>query len=233
MPPRREHDRVPFSVRVQYRNASSFLVAYSLNLSRGGVFLETDQAGELGSDVTLQFAVPDAGPVVVRGRVAWRRAEANQDGPAGIGVEFEDMVDHLGELIDRLVHEFAGLNVLLLCGDRHDRSSLMRMIKSIISAAEVVEARDAQIAESLLDDNIHIAVIDADADPASAIKAVRAAKRCTPPLPTVVLASSKNVREKARAAGADEVAGNPPPFPEFRKLLVRALGRPAMVEPTG
>jgi uncharacterized protein (TIGR02266 family) len=226
----REHERVPFTVRVQYRTPSSFLVAYSVNLSRGGVFLETNNPADVGSDVMLQFAVPDAGPILVSGRVAWRRSDASDEGPAGIGVEFDDMVDSLGEVIDRLVHDFAGVSVLLLCGDRQDRSSLMRMIKSIISAAEVIEAEDPTVAQKLLTEQVDLAVIDADFDPSAAIHAVRAARSCAPPLPTVVLASSKNVREKARAAGADEVTGNPPPFPEFRKLLLRALGRPALVE---
>ena len=228
----REHHRVPYTVRVQYRNASSFLVAYSLNLSRGGVFLETAQDADIGSDITLQFAVPDAGPILVRGRVAWKRQEPGHEGPAGIGVEFEDMVDDLGELIDRLVHDFDGLSILLLCGDRHDRSSVTRMISSIISAARVVNAADGHVAETLLTDDVALAVIDADSDPSAAMKIVRAARRCSPPIPTIVLASSKNVREKARAAGSDEVAGNPPPFAEFRKILVRALGRPAQVKAT-
>ena len=42
--------------------------------------------------------------------------------------------------------------------------------------------------------------------------------------------STKKLREHARAAGADEVASNPPAFSELQVLLVRALGRPMSVK---
>jgi uncharacterized protein (TIGR02266 family) len=229
--PSRQHDRVPIAMRVEYRTASSFLVAYSVNLSRGGVFIETADLPAIGAPISIQFAVPAGEPIAVAGRVAWHRAEPTNEGPIGIGIEFEDMVESLGALIDRLVHDFAGLNVLLLCRDRQDRSSLVRMIKSILSAAEVVEAEDPRVATELLGEDIDIAVIDADSDPAGALEAVAAARRSSPRLPTVILAASKNIRDQARAAGADEVTGNPPAFPELRLLLIRALGRPTSVEP--
>ena len=38
----REHERMPYSVQVEFRTPNSFLVAYSVNLSRGGLFLETN-----------------------------------------------------------------------------------------------------------------------------------------------------------------------------------------------
>ena len=44
----REHDRIPFSMQVEFRTASSFLVAYSVNLSRGGMFIETDAEVPMG-----------------------------------------------------------------------------------------------------------------------------------------------------------------------------------------
>jgi hypothetical protein len=72
-------------------------------------------------------------------------------------------------------------------------------------------------------------VIDVDAEPEGALTALRAAKQVSPPIPTIALASSKKLRERARAAGADEVASNPPPFGELQVLVVRALGRPISV----
>ncbi len=228
---KREHERVPIAIQVEYRTASSFLVAYSVNLSRGGVFLETGHLPEIGSPITLLFSIPEGDPVQVAGRVAWHREAPTHDGPAGIGIEFEDMVESLGDLIDRLVHDFAGLNVLLLCSDQHDRISLHRMIKSILSHAEIVEAEDPRVARELLGQDFDIAVIDADADPAGALEAVAAARGFSRPLPTVILAASPNVRDQAREAGANEVTGNPPSFAELQKLLVRALGRPITVVP--
>src|SRR4026208_896023 len=81
----RVHDRVPACMRVQFRNASSFLVAYTVNLSRGGVFLETEEGPAVGSEIALQIEVPQAGPVTLNGHVTWRRGEGGGGGPARHG----------------------------------------------------------------------------------------------------------------------------------------------------
>jgi type IV pilus assembly protein PilZ len=226
----RVHDRVPFCVRVQFRNASSLLVAYSVNLSRGGVFLETEEPVAIGSDVTLQLEVPRAGPVLLSGRVSWRRGRPDKDGPVGIGVEFEDMVDTLGELIDSLVTQFSGITVLLLCTDGKDRGALARQLRSIMATAEVVGAADARVAESLLDEEIDLAVLDADFDPESTLRVLAHAQSLFSPVPSVVLAASDEVRQRARTVGADEVVGKPPAFGELQTAVMRALCRPSSVK---
>ena len=52
---------MPYAVQVEFRTASSFLVAYSVNLSRGGLFIETEVDIPTGSMMTIDFAVPGAG----------------------------------------------------------------------------------------------------------------------------------------------------------------------------
>ena len=225
----REHQRIPYSVEVEFRTASSFLVAYSVNVSRGGLFLETDHDVPIGSQIALRLAVPSAGPVGLTGVVAWRRGRESNDGPPGLGVEFVDLGGELGAIIDRLVGAYEGINVLLLAPDRQDRTSLTRVIRSILGTADVVSAGDSRVAETLLTGDIDVAVIDVDADPDGAIAALRRAKAVSPPIPSIALASTKKLREHARAAGADEVASNPPAFSELQVLLVRALGRPISV----
>jgi uncharacterized protein (TIGR02266 family) len=226
----RVHDRVPFCVRVQFRNASSLLIAYSVNLSRGGVFLETDEPVAVGSEVTLQLEVPRAGPVLLSGRVTWRRERVDRDGPIGIGVEFDDMVDTLGELIDSLVTQFSGITVLLLCPDVKARATLARQLRSIMSTAEVVGATDARVAESLLDEDIDLAVLDADVDAAAALHVLERAQSLFSPVPSIVLAQSGELRQRARESGADEVVPNPPPLGELQTAVMRALGKPSSVK---
>jgi uncharacterized protein (TIGR02266 family) len=225
----REYQRIPYAVEVEFRTASSFLVAYSVNVSRGGLFLETEHDVPVGSQISLRLAVPKAGPVGLTGVVAWRRGRESGDGPPGLGVEFVDLGVELGAIIDRLVAAYEGINVLLLAPDRQDRTSLTRVIRSILGTADVVSAGDSRVAETLLTGDIDVAVIDVDADPDGAIGALRRAKTVNPPIPSIALASTKKLREHARAAGADEVASNPPAFSELQVLLVRALGRPISV----
>ena len=136
----REHDRMPYSVQVEFRTPSSFLVAYSVNLSRGGLFLETDADIPSGAPVTVDFSIPTAGQVSVNGAVTWRRISDGHDGPPGLGIEFTDIAPQLGAIIDRLVSAFHGVQVLVLCGDRQDRTTLSRSIKSIITSFSLTRA---------------------------------------------------------------------------------------------
>jgi type IV pilus assembly protein PilZ len=225
----REHQRMPFAVPVEFRTASSFLVAYSVNLSRGGLFLETDRELEPGTDLTIQLVVPSVGSVALQGRVSWRRQAGDSAGPPGVGVEFQGVGNDLGTLIDRLVGHYEGLDVLLLCKDKRDRTALTRLIRSIIGTAEVVGAADAHLADTLLTDDVDLLIVDVDADPEGAMVTIKRCKDSGLKVPTVALTANKRWHERARMAGADEVGSNPPPFKELQRLLVRAIGRPIKV----
>lgn len=221
---------MPYAVQVEFRTASSFLVAYSVNLSRGGLFLETEVEVPAGSPMTLDFTVPNGGTTSLNGVVAWRRGlEEAEGGPPGIGIEFQDVAPQLGALIDKLVSGFRGVQVLLLSGDRQDRTSLARSIKSIISTAEITQAADASVASTVLTHEIDVVIVDVDFDLEGGLAIIRAAKEQNPPVPTIALTSNTTYREQAVAAGTDELLPNPPPFAELQVVLVRALGKPLAI----
>jgi uncharacterized protein (TIGR02266 family) len=220
---------MPYAVQVEFRTASSFLVAYSVNLSRGGLFLETDAEIPTGAMMTLDFSVPNAGTTSLNGVVAWRRGVGEvADGPIGIGIEFQDVAPQLGSVIDRLVSTFRGVQMLLVSGDRQDRTTLARNIKSIISTAEITQAADANVASTVLTHEIDVAIIDVDFDFEGGLSIIRKAKAQKPPVPVIALATRSD-REKVLAAGADELLPNPPPFAELQVVLVRALGKPIAI----
>ncbi len=225
----REHQRVPYAVAVQFRSASSFLIAYSVNLSRGGLFLETQHDLPLGTPLELSFEIPGAGSVGLAGHVAWRRGPESPEGPAGLGVEFLDITVALSSVIDRLVGDYQGIQILIVAHDGKDRTSLSRMVKSIVASAEILIAADAAVAETLLTEDVDIAVIDLDGDPEGGLAAIRLARSLATPVPAIALASTKRLRDHARAAGADELTGNPPAFEEIQLALVRGLSRPIAV----
>lgn len=226
----REYPRMPYSVQVEFRTASSFLVAYSVNLSRGGLFLETDAEIPMGAAMTLDFTVPNAGSASLNGIVMWRRGhEQGAEGPPGIGVEFQDVAPSLGTLIDKLVVDFRGVQVLLLSGDRQDRTSLARSIKSIISTAEITQAADTNVAASVIAPEIDVAIVDVDFDLDGALQIISKARALEPAVPTIALTSNPAHREQAAAAGATEIMANPPQFAELQVTIVRALGRPLAI----
>ncbi|HET9987181.1 MAG TPA: TIGR02266 family protein [Kofleriaceae bacterium] len=226
----REHPRMPYTVQVEFRTASSFLVAYSINLSRGGLFLETDADVPTGAAMTLDFSVPNVGVTSVNGTVAWRRAlDDTASGPPGIGIEFQDITPQLGALIDRLAASFRGVQVLLLSGDRQDRTTLARNIKSIFSTAEITQAADKNVASSVLTSEIDIVIVDVDFDLEGGLEIIRHAKLLHPPVPTIAITSNASYREQAINAGTDELLQNPPPFADLQVVLVRALGKPVSI----
>ncbi len=229
----REHDRVPYMVQVEFRTASSFLVAYSVNLSRGGLFLETDQDIPIGALTEVALQIPGQAPITLVGVIAWRRGEESPEGPPGIGIEFQDVAPALGGVIDHLVSKFHGVHILVLSGDRQDRTTLARSIKSIIATAEIMQAADASVAAALMTSEVDLAVVDIDFDPEAGLSTIRAAQELSPPVPTIAITASAELRELARDAGANELASNPPPFAELQVVLVRALSKPIKVGGSG
>lgn len=228
----RDHDRMPYAVQVEFRTASSFLVAYSVNLSRGGLFLETDQDIPAGVQTQITMHVPGVDPIALLGVVSWRRGVETNEGPPGVGIELVD-TSPLNGIIDSLVSKFHGVHILVLSGDRQDRTTLARSIKSIISTAEIMQAADASVAAALMTTEVDLAVIDVDYDADGGLKTLQAAKHLNPPVPTVAITSNARLREHARVAGADELATNPPPFAELQVVLMRALSKPILVRGSG
>ncbi len=228
----REHDRLPYAVQVEFRTASSFLVAYSVNLSRGGLFLETEADLPSGVDTMITMHVPGVDAIELKGVVAWRRGIESAEGPPGLGIELLDTTP-LNAIIDRLVSKFHGVHILVLSGDRQDRTTLARSIKSIIATAEIMQAADASVAAALMTTEVDLAVIDVDYDADGGLKTLQAAKALNPPVPTVAITSNPSLREHARVAGADELATNPPPFAELQVVLMRALSKPVVVRGSG
>ena len=225
----RGSERIPYVVEVEFRTASSFLVAYSMNLSRGGIFLETDHAIDVGAEISLRFAIPGADQVSLKGRVMWRRGEpaAPEQLPRGLGIQFQDMDDTMGSLIDRLVAEYAGVRVLLVSGREQDASVVTGLVRAVLSTAEITSVFDVPTATEALGGETDVAIIVAD-EP-FALEILHLAKYRSRPVPIVALTASRRSGQHVRSIGADEVVDFPPAFSDFQSALVRALGRPMAV----
>ena len=103
----REHDRIPLSVEVRFRTTSSFLFAYSVNLSKGGMFLETASLAPVGSQITLVFQIADRGAFEVKGTVTWHRTKEDTVGlPPGMGVEFEQIDDANIRVVEEILRRY-------------------------------------------------------------------------------------------------------------------------------
>jgi CheY-like chemotaxis protein len=67
-------------------------------------------------------------------------------------------------------------------------------------------------------------------DAAAALHVLERAQSLFSPVPSIVLAQSGELRQRARESGADEVVPNPPPLGELQTAVMRALGKPSSVK---
>lgn len=100
---RRRSPRSPLVVRVAYSTVDALFTEFSRNINEGGLFIETETPPPTDTRVALEFQLPGCEePIQARGRVAWIRP-ASPEGPAGMGVEFEQLGSAARVHIDKLV----------------------------------------------------------------------------------------------------------------------------------
>jgi uncharacterized protein (TIGR02266 family) len=219
----------PIGFELAYRSPGAFLVAYTTNLVRGGVFVETGAPAPAGSAVTLHLSVPPDAAIPVEGVVTWSRPEPAGPGqPAGMGVALAAPPDALGEAVDRMAFGFAGIQMLVGAGEAAPRAILSRYLRSIITC-EIVDVdyeTDQEIPAWL--EGLDVAVLDLDSSgpPAFDLYARLRAHERAGTAPVVALAQLERDRNRALTAGFDEALANPPVFAELQAAILRCLSRP-------
>jgi len=99
--------RVPARVRVGWKTSREFLVAHSENISRGGIFIASDNPPPLREVLELSLDLPDGrGPVKTHAEVVHRVTpeEARASGRrAGAGLQFVGADDEFRQRLDACV----------------------------------------------------------------------------------------------------------------------------------
>ncbi len=90
MAERREDDRAPITLKVDYKRMNSFFADYTKNISKGGTFIRTTKPLELGTELEFVLSLPDDKRVALRGVVKWivDESAATEEKPAGMGIQF-------------------------------------------------------------------------------------------------------------------------------------------------
>jgi Tfp pilus assembly protein PilZ len=84
-PSMRENPRKNCLINANYVIKGRSFRSYILDVSIGGVFIETNDRFATGEAITLNFALPDlTHPFSLHGKIAW-------SGPRGFGVKFENV----------------------------------------------------------------------------------------------------------------------------------------------
>ena len=101
---RRRSPRAPLIVRVRLGTVDALFSEFTRNVNEGGVFIKTEQPAAPGTQVDLEFELPDrAGTIRAKGRVARIQESDNDLEPNGMGVEFEELDTDARERINDFV----------------------------------------------------------------------------------------------------------------------------------
>lgn len=222
---RRAHERVRLPLEVGYRSTGSFLVSYSVDLSRGGLFVQTDEPLPVGSELDLRLSIPGISDrVSLRGRVVWVQEQAMTGKPAGMGIQFQQVEASLASLIDSVVKHFRGMQVLLACSDARGRNRYERMLhRSLAAEYDVVDLQDDP--ETLDVSGYDLVVVECGEGEDAAFRLMERVHQQTGAA-IVALASNPRWRSLAREMGVQEVLSSPPQLVELRAAVLRAVGRP-------
>jgi len=223
---RRAHERVRLPLRVAYRSTGSFLISYTVDLSRGGLFLETAEPRSVGSELELRLDIPGVGEEIrLQGVVVWIQREPAPGKPMGMGIQFQEVEASFGNVIDQLVRHFSGLRVLVASSAPRVRNKLVRSLKSSLAATYTeTDLAKPPPAETVAETDL--AVIDLAQGDASAQALLETVFHAAAPPAVVALASHPRVRRWAHDLGAQEVVNSPPASSELLTAVLRALARP-------
>jgi uncharacterized protein (TIGR02266 family) len=228
-PESRRFNRAPVSVEVQYRTKGSFLVSYSLNLSKGGIFLETSDLCPIGTDLTVRFTIPGNERLIeTQAKVMWVRRKTSDDGlPPGLGLQFDLLEKDIGKIIDNLVQDFAGVRLLAVANDPAALERLTRYLQSILTC-EVIQTGTSEILATGFGERIDLTMLDLDSSGDSGQLLIQMAnKNTTPPIPVIALSKSPVQQAMALKEGVATVLENPPAFEQLRECVLSVLGKPS------
>lgn len=98
------------NIFLEYVSERELYLSYMPFVKNGGLFIRTNDAYPLGTDVTLEITLPDALEASqIKGTVCWCTPLGCQNGtPTGIGVKFEDDPDNIRAQIEKTISHLLG-----------------------------------------------------------------------------------------------------------------------------
>lgn len=219
---RRQSPRAGLVLRLGYRNAGHLLVSYCTNLSRGGLFVPSATPLEPGSRLRVQLSLPGHGTATeLEAVVCWSRQFDASEGPAGMGLAFDDVDDVLGERIDGLVADFAPLTVYIVGDQPAVRAHVAAQVRSLVSCETVEHECDPRLAEELADGDL--VVVDTDSAPEDALKLLGKLSNGSPRPPLVGLCDPRDTERHRGTLRFARVVGTPVDVDELRTCVLETV----------
>ncbi len=95
-PEKRQHKRAPLRVSAKCQESDQVYNNYTLNVSPGGIFIETDSPLLPGTEIVVEFQLPrPPGPITAKGTVVRTVMPDNLRGnpSPGMGIRFSDLAE--------------------------------------------------------------------------------------------------------------------------------------------
>jgi uncharacterized protein (TIGR02266 family) len=101
MDEQRLEPRAESEIRIEYRSVDNFVADYALNISKGGLFIQTEHPLPRGTRVRLVFSLPDL-PVIfdLSGVVQWINRAGSEE-PCGMGIQFLNLDEKIRQRIEK------------------------------------------------------------------------------------------------------------------------------------
>src|SRR5947209_7265200 len=102
--------RTPITLKIKFKSANldQFIARYSVDVSRGGIFIRTKEPLAVGTQLKFEFQLQDASSLISgEGTVVWiREHDPARSGVApGMGVRFDKLAPQSQQILDRILNE--------------------------------------------------------------------------------------------------------------------------------
>ena len=133
---RRQEERAPIELRVEYQRLNRFFYDYTKNISKGGSFIQTKRPLDVGTQFLFKLLVPNNDdPMVLLGEVRWvlhegetrRDEDGSEVSTPGMGIRFiykdTDQQEQVEREVEKLMVSSLGPRIyarLHGMGDKHE-----------------------------------------------------------------------------------------------------------------
>ena len=106
----REHARADVRLQLNYRDATggNFLFEYSMNISKGGIFIETQHPAAIGTLLLIRFQSPETDKQIeAEGEVVWVNPVDGDSPNPGMGIQWRNLDEETHDQITSIVKAIA------------------------------------------------------------------------------------------------------------------------------
>lgn len=128
---RRNDDRAPITLRVDYKRLNTFFADYTKNISKGGTFIRTTRPLALGTQFKFVLSVPSV-PAPNPDGTPRKARDASPTPPASVELELEGIVKWIVSEAEATKAEPAGMGIQFIFDNDDDRRQVEELVANMM-----------------------------------------------------------------------------------------------------